>query len=135
MRTSGSFMRAMLSDHGTHSSVETIEMSKFKAIRRAVLDRMGRMRKPVARTPLAPAPTGEWLGAMQDDGEIRDDLVAPAADPSEWDVIRQNGATARYSGRKFRSATSRQTDTTTTSFHRCLWTTPPAKMSGFGFRA
>ncbi|MDE0419122.1 MAG: hypothetical protein OXI95_19620 [bacterium] len=63
-------------------------MSKFKAVRRAVLDLMGRMRKPVARTPPAPASTGEWLGAMQDDGEVRDDLVAPAADPSEWDVIR-----------------------------------------------
>ena len=66
--------------------MEKIQISKFKAICLATLERMGRLRKPVAQT--LPAPAREWLGAMQDDGEILDDLVAPAADPSEWDVIR-----------------------------------------------
>ena len=62
-------------------------MSKLKAICLAVLDRMGRMRQPVAQVP-PPSPAGGWLGAMRDDGEIRDDLIAPAADLAEWDVLR-----------------------------------------------
>ena len=78
--------------------MEEIQISKFKATCLAVLDRVGRMRKPVLVTrfgkpvaqilPPPPSPAGEWLGAMQDDGEIRDDLVAPAADLAEWDVLR-----------------------------------------------
>lgn len=31
---------------------------------------------------------GGWLGAMSDVGEIVGDLVAPAADPSEWTALR-----------------------------------------------
>ena len=79
-------MRAMDPDQGTHGSVEEIQISKFKAICLAVLNRMKRTRKPVVQT--LPAPAREWLGAMQGDGEILDNLVPPAADPSEWDVIR-----------------------------------------------
>ncbi len=78
--------------------MEEIQISKFKATCLAVLDRVGRSRKPVLVTrfgkpvaqivPPPPSPAGEWLGAMRDDGEIRDDLVAPAADLAEWDVLR-----------------------------------------------
>ena len=87
----------MDSDHGTNFSMEEIQISKFKATCLAVLDRVGRMRKPVLVTrfgkPVAqilppPVRAGEWLGAMQDDGEIRDNLIAPAADVAEWDVLR-----------------------------------------------
>lgn len=75
-------------DHGTFGSVEEIQISKFKAICLAVLNRMRRTREPVDQTLSAAAPTGEWIGAMQDDGEIRDDLVAPAVDLSDWDALR-----------------------------------------------
>lgn len=78
--------------------MEEIQISKFKATCLAVLDRVGRMRTPVLVTrfgkpvaqilPPPPSPAGEWLGAMQDDGEIRDDLIAPAADLAEWDVLK-----------------------------------------------
>ena len=88
----------MDSDHDTNSFMEEIQISKFKATCLAVLDRVGRMRKPVLVTrfgkpvaqilPPPPSPAGEWLGAMQDDGEIRDDLIAPAAELAEWDVLR-----------------------------------------------
>ena len=88
----------MDSDHGKNSFVEEIQISKFKATCLAVLDRVGRTRKPVLVTrfgkpvarilPPPPPPAGEWLGAMQDDGEIHDDLIAPAADLAEWDVLR-----------------------------------------------
>jgi len=45
--------------------------------------------KAVAQlTPLKPERAEEWLGAMQDRGEILGDLVAPAADPDEWEALR-----------------------------------------------
>ncbi len=88
----------MDSDHGTLGNMEEIQISKFKATCLAVLDRVGRTRKPVLVTrfgkPVAQVlpppsyPAGEWLGAMQGDGEIRDDLVAPAVDLSEWEVLK-----------------------------------------------
>ena len=87
----------MVSDHGTFFSMEEIRISKFKATCLAVLDRVGKTRKPVLVTrfgkPVAQVlpppsnPAGHWLGAMKDDGEIRGDLVAPVADLSEWEVL------------------------------------------------
>ncbi len=84
-------------DHSIYNFMEEIQISKFKATCLAVLDRVGRSRKPVLVTrfgkpvaqivPPPPSPSGEWLGALQDDGAILDDLVAPAADLSEWDVL------------------------------------------------
>ncbi len=34
----------------------------------------------------------EWLGAMRDVGEIVGDIVSPAADLSDWDVMRPDTA-------------------------------------------
>ena len=76
--------------------MEEIQISKFKATCLAVLDRVGKTRKPVLVTrfgkPVAqvfppPSPVGDWLGAMKDYSEIRGDLVAPAAGLSEWEVL------------------------------------------------
>ena len=36
-----------------------------------------------------------WLGAMRDAGEIVGDLVSPASDPSDWDVLRPETAPSR----------------------------------------
>jgi prevent-host-death family protein len=45
--------------------------------------------KPVAQlTPVKPERAEDWLGALRERGEIRGDLVAPATDPDEWDVLR-----------------------------------------------
>ena len=86
----------MVSDHGTLGRMEEIQISKFKATCLAVLDRVGRTRqpvlvtrfgKPVAQVSPPPSLTGNWLGAMQNDGEIHGDLIAPAADLSDWEAI------------------------------------------------
>ena len=63
----------------------------------SVLHRVRKTRKPVLVTrfgepiaqvlPPPPSPVDEWLGAMKDHGEIRADLVAPVADPSEREVL------------------------------------------------
>lgn len=80
----------MASDHGMLGSMEEIQVSKFKATCLAVLDRVGKTRKPVLVTrfgkPVAqilppPRSAGNWLGAMKDQGEIHGDLVAPVVDP------------------------------------------------------
>lgn len=38
---------------------------------------------------------GAWMGAMRDAGEIVGDLVSPASDPSDWDVLRPETARPR----------------------------------------
>ncbi len=84
-------------DHGTFCPMEEIQISKFKATCLAVLDRVGKTRKPVLVTrfgkpvaqilPPPSSPAGDWFGAMKGYGEIRGDLVAPAAELSEWEVL------------------------------------------------
>lgn len=79
--------------------VETIAISKFKATCLAVLDRVKRTGRPVLVTrrgePIAqvvpPAPSQRprsWLGCMSGTGEILGDIIAPASDESDWEVLR-----------------------------------------------
>lgn len=78
--------------------MQEIQVSKFKATCLAVLDRVAttgkpllvtRRGKPLARILPAQAATwGSYLGAMKGTGRIVGDIVAPAAEPSEWDVLR-----------------------------------------------
>ena len=74
-------------------------VSKFKATCLSVLERVRKTRKPVLVTrfghPLAevlppsvpPPPTG-WLGSLAGTGRIVGDIVSPATDDREWDVLR-----------------------------------------------
>lgn len=75
-----------------------IQISEFKATRFAVLDRVARTGEsvvvtrrgiPIARiVPPAPNPAASWLGSMKGSVTIRGDIVAPATDPSLWEVLR-----------------------------------------------
>ena len=77
--------------------MEEIRISKFKATCLAVLDRVGKTRKPVLVTrfgkPIAQvlqppsSPAGDWLGAIKGHGEIRGDLIAPVVDLPEWEFL------------------------------------------------
>ena len=80
--------------------MEEIQISKFKATCLAVLDRVGKTRVPVLVTrfgrPVAqivpPPPTERtdgWLGCMRERTTIVGDIVAPALDPADWEVLRQ----------------------------------------------
>jgi prevent-host-death family protein len=43
---------------------------------------------PVAQiVPLPARPENDWAGAMRGTGEILGDLVAPAAEETEWEVL------------------------------------------------
>ncbi|PYV02331.1 MAG: type II toxin-antitoxin system Phd/YefM family antitoxin [Acidobacteria bacterium] len=78
--------------------METVPVSKFKATCLALLDKVKRTGRPILVTrrgePIAqvvPPPKRElpssWLGKYRGDGEIVGDIVAPATDESEWEVL------------------------------------------------
>lgn len=72
-------------------------ISKFKATCLAVLEEVRRTREPVRVTrrgePMAevvapqPAATNSWMGAWRGQIQILGDIVAPAADPRDWEAI------------------------------------------------
>jgi prevent-host-death family protein len=79
--------------------VESIAISEFKATCLAVLEQVRQSGQPILVTrrgePVAeivpPSPAGRtesWLGSARGTGEILGDLVAPAAEPEDWDVLR-----------------------------------------------
>ncbi len=75
--------------------MQEIRISKFKATCLEVLDRVAtsgrpvlvtRFGRPIARiVPPPPVPRAGWFGAMKGTGRMNDDLIAPAADPAEWE--------------------------------------------------
>ncbi|MGH9711775.1 MAG: type II toxin-antitoxin system Phd/YefM family antitoxin [Candidatus Acidiferrales bacterium] len=79
--------------------MEEIAISKFKATCLAVLERVRKTRKPVRVTkfgepiaevvPPSPGPSKKsWLGSMAGTGRIVGDIVAPANDEEDWEVLR-----------------------------------------------
>jgi prevent-host-death family protein len=79
--------------------MEEISISEFKAKCLAILERVRKTRKPVRITRfgkpvaevVAPSPIknrGEWLGRMKGTAKIVGDIVKPASDPADWEVLR-----------------------------------------------
>ncbi len=77
--------------------MEEIAISKFKATCLAVMERVRKTRKPVRVTrfgqPVAEivppsSPAGRRLGSMAGTVHILGDIVAPANDESDWEVLR-----------------------------------------------
>ncbi len=79
--------------------MEEIAISKFKATCLSVLERVRKTRKPVLVTrfgepvaqvvpPPTPARRKDWLGDMAGTGRIEGDIVAPAADEADWEVLQ-----------------------------------------------
>jgi prevent-host-death family protein len=90
----------MVSDHGMITGMDQIPISKFKATCLAILERVRRSRRPVLVTrfgkPVAeivpPSPRArpdDWLGCMKDEGRIVGDIVSPASEESDWEVLRK----------------------------------------------
>jgi prevent-host-death family protein len=76
-----------------------VAISEFKAKCLALLEqvqktgkpiRITRFGKPVAEVvPASPdAGVGNWIGSMKDSWEIVGDIVSPASDESDWEVLR-----------------------------------------------
>jgi prevent-host-death family protein len=79
--------------------MEEIAISKFKATCLAVMERVRKTRKPVRVTrfgkpvaeivpPSPPARRSDWIGCMAGTGRIVGDIVSPASDESDWEVLR-----------------------------------------------
>jgi prevent-host-death family protein len=75
-----------------------VAISEFKAKCLALLDEVQKTRQPIRITrrgrPVAdvnpPAPTDnrDWIGSMKGKMEILGDIIAPASDPDDWEVLR-----------------------------------------------
>ena len=80
-------------------AMEEIAISKFKATCLAVLERVRKTRRPILVTkfgePIAevvpPTPKAkkkQWLGSMEGTIQIMGDIVAPASDEHDWEVLK-----------------------------------------------
>jgi prevent-host-death family protein len=79
--------------------MKEIAISEFKAKCLALLDqvqktkrpiRITRFGKPVAEVvPTSPSPRPDWMGSMKDSIEIVGDVVSPANEEGEWEVLRK----------------------------------------------
>jgi prevent-host-death family protein len=79
--------------------MEQIAISSFKATCLAVLERVRKTRKPVLVTrfgvpvaqivpPSTPKRPSSWLGDMAGTGRITGDIVSPASEEDDWEVLR-----------------------------------------------
>ncbi|MFI5309103.1 MAG: type II toxin-antitoxin system Phd/YefM family antitoxin [Polyangiales bacterium] len=74
-------------------------ISKFKATCLAVVERVRRTGQPVVITrfgkvvaEVVPATRrsserAKWLGSLEGTGTMKDDLIAPASEPSAWEAL------------------------------------------------
>lgn len=79
--------------------MRTIAAGEFKQRCLALLDEVGASGEPIVVTkrgkavaqlvPVSKRRQDDWGGAMSAQGEITGDLVGPAADPSDWDALRE----------------------------------------------
>jgi prevent-host-death family protein len=76
-----------------------IAISEFKAKCLALLDQVQKTKQPLCVTrfgkpiaeivPASPPPSRtDWIGSMKDTIEILGDIVSPANDEDEWEVLR-----------------------------------------------
>lgn len=80
--------------------MEEIAVSKFKATCLAVIERVRKTRTPIRVTkfgePIAEVvpPTAEqkkarWLGSMAGTGRVVGDIVLPATEEKDWEVLKR----------------------------------------------
>ena len=78
--------------------MDKIAISEFKAKCLALVEEVEKTKKPIRITrfgkavvdvvPIAPAPVSNWIGSMKDSIEILGDIVSPANEESDWEVLR-----------------------------------------------
>jgi prevent-host-death family protein len=82
------------------SVMDTVNISTFKATCLSLLKKVKKTGRPilvlkrgvpVARIlpPLPPEKPESWLGSFRHTGRITGDIIAPAADDSDWDALSQ----------------------------------------------
>ena len=78
--------------------MKEIAISEFKAKCLSLLDQVQKTKKPLRVTrfgkpvaeviPPSPAPAADWMGSMKEEIEILGDIVGPASDENDWEVLR-----------------------------------------------
>jgi prevent-host-death family protein len=79
--------------------MEEVSISEFKAKRLALLEQVNKTKKPLRITrhgkpvaegvpPSSVKDRSAWIGSMKDRMEILGDIISPAADEDEWEVLR-----------------------------------------------
>ncbi len=79
--------------------MQEIAISEFKAKCLAILERVEKTREPIRITrhgkPVAEVIPSKpvmdraaWIGSMKDSMEILGDIISPATDEDEWEVLR-----------------------------------------------
>jgi prevent-host-death family protein len=79
--------------------VEEVAISKFKAKCLALLEQVGKTKKPIRVTrfgkpvaevfpPAATAEQADWLGSMAGTIEIVGDIVSPVIEDTDWEALR-----------------------------------------------
>jgi len=78
--------------------VREIAISEFKAKCLALLDQVQKTKKPIRVTrrgrpvaevvPATPARSTDWMGSMKGRMEILGDILSPANEESDWEVLR-----------------------------------------------
>jgi prevent-host-death family protein len=78
--------------------MKEVAISEFKAKCLALLDQVQKTKKPIRITrrgkpiaevvPPTPVRSNDWIGSMKDEMEILGDLIAPASDEDDWEVLR-----------------------------------------------
>jgi prevent-host-death family protein len=79
--------------------IEEISISKFKATCLHLLDTVKKTGRPLLVTkkgepvalvtPPPPSPSKAWLGSMKDTIKITGDIISPALDEEEWEVLQR----------------------------------------------
>ena len=81
------------------TEMEEVSISEFKAKCLAMIDRVSKTRKPLRITrhgepvaELVPSTKvmsrAEWIESMQGSGETLGNIISPASDPDDWEVLR-----------------------------------------------
>jgi prevent-host-death family protein len=78
--------------------MKEIAISEFKAKCLAILDEVQKTKQPIRVTrrgrpiaevaPPSPANNRDWIGSMKGKSKILGDIIAPATDPEDWEVLR-----------------------------------------------
>jgi len=79
--------------------MKQVAISEFKAKCLSLIDQVQKTKKPlcvtrfgkpIAQISPAPAKTAEaaWFGSMKDSIEILGDIISPANEESDWEVLR-----------------------------------------------
>jgi prevent-host-death family protein len=78
--------------------MKQIAISEFKAKCLSLLEQVQKTKNPILITrfgkpvaevvPVAPVRPRDWIGSMKGRIEILGDIVSPASDESDWEVLR-----------------------------------------------